>query len=155
MSTGIEILESRLKRISAESEAIDRRLSRQLAHQTKKLEEQRKQNPGIRFPAQTTVQYDRFLHTSNQFAIPVQNWKPGCPFTREKVGKRARANVHSAAATRNIDIALEDHEVEFVMSKRHEMASVELPLHGGVFEVVPTRKEPLHFERQCIWKEYL
>ena len=148
-------MKRKLKQIRAQNEALDKKLTHSLTTQKRRLAEQQKSNPDIRFPERDITEHSRFMHTSDQFALPVQNWKPGNPFGVPEHHKTQKKNIHSADTARRIRVRLEDREVDMIMDQRYEKATLELPLHGGVYEVVPTRKEPLNFEHKCIWKEFL
>ena len=148
-------MKRKLRQINAQNQALDRKITHSLATQKHRLAGQQKANPTVRFPEPDITEHSRFMHTSDQFALPVQNWKPGNPFGVPEHHRTQKKNIHSADAARRIRVRLEDREVEMLMDQRYETASLELPLHGGVYEIVPTRKEPVSFEHKCIWKEYL
>ncbi|KAK8894342.1 hypothetical protein M9Y10_022777 [Tritrichomonas musculus] len=145
-------MKAKLQAIHKETEELNKVATERLKKQKKKLAEQRKEHPP--FPNKKIVQHSQFIHTSAQYAIPIQNWKDGTPFYREKFQKKSDENIHSAKDTRTIKKQLSDDEFDFIMSQRYDTATNEMPLNGGVFEVVPTHKEPLGYSHKCIWKEY-
>lgn len=146
------IMEEKLKGIHDEIQSLSKSSAEKLKKQKNNLAQQRKEHPA--FPDRTISQHSHFIHTSNQFALPIQNWKEGTPFYREKTQKKTKENVHSANVVRTLKRELSDDEFDLIMSRRYETATKEMPLNGGVFEVVPTHKEPLGFSHKCIWKEY-
>ena len=95
--------------------------------------------------------HSHFLHSSEAFSIPIQNWKDGTPFYRERVEKEI-LNKHSAKVLRSIPCKLSENEAEMIMQHRFQLALMEQPLHGGVFKVIPYHQEPLHFSHKPIWK---
>jgi hypothetical protein len=146
-------MEPTLTMIASQRWALDQAIAERLAIQKKRLAEQRKKIP--EFPNRDFVGHSQFLHTSNQFALPIQNWKEGTPFYRDRGPKKQRKNIHSAAAQRSRRYPLEQEERDFILHRRYEIAELEMPLHCGVFEVVPTHKAELDFSHKCIWKEYM
>ena len=95
--------------------------------------------------------HSHFLHSSEAFSLPIQNWKNGTPFYREKIEKEIE-NKHSAKILRAIPCKLSNEESEMIMEHRFQLALVERPLHGGVYKVIPYHHEPLHFSHLPIWK---
>ena len=148
-------MKAKLGYIQAQNKALDRNISKSLSTQRKVLAEQKKKNPRAVIEDRSVIAHSQFMHHSDQFAVPIQNWKDGTPFYRERNRGQIKKNVHSARVMRSLKVPLEEREADQIMNMRDEMATVELPLNGGVFEVVPTHTAPLDLERKCIWKEYL
>jgi hypothetical protein len=147
------MVEPSLTSISAQIKALDQIVAHRTVVQKKILAEKRKKI--TEFPSPDVVGYSQFLHFSNQFAIPVQNWKEGTPFYRVRGPKKGKANIHSAATQRARHYPMGQEEIDYVLSTRYATTELEMPLHCGVFEVVPTHKEPVVFSHKCIWKEYM
>lgn len=148
----VYLMKAKLQAIHKENEELNKIATERLKKQKKNLAQQRKEHPP--FPDKKIFKHSQFIHTSQQYAIPVQNWKKGCPFYRESLQKKTEENVHSAKETRTLKKQLSDDEFDFIMSRRYDTATKEMPLNGGVFEVVPTHKEPLGYSHKCIWKEF-
>jgi hypothetical protein len=146
-------LDEKLARVAARTAALDRLISSDLATQKGQLAKLRRTNP--EFPTKDYVVHTRFLHLSGQFPIPIQNWKDGTPFYRTTPGKATRHNVHSSKDLRCHRVPVSAREMEYICDLRHRTASLEMPLHGGVFEIVPTHKEPVKFSHKVIWKEHM
>ena len=145
-------MEAKLKLIKKETDQLNKITTEKLKQQRKNLAQQRKHHP--EFPDRSITVHTQFIHTSSQFALPIQNWKEGTPFYRERGPKKEVHNIHSAKSIRCVNKELDDDEFDFIMDHRYETATKEMPLNGGVFEIVPTHVEPLGYSHKCIWKEY-
>jgi hypothetical protein len=139
--------------VAARTAALDRMVSSDLATQQRKLSKLRRTNP--EFPTKDYIVHTRFLHTSDQFAIPVQNWKDGTPFYRPNPAKDTGHNVHSSKDLRCHHVPVSGEEIEYIRDRRRRTASLEMPLHGGVFEIVPTHVDRPRFGHKDIWKEHM
>jgi hypothetical protein len=146
-------LDAKLARVSAQAGDLDRKISSDFICQKKTLSRLRRRIP--EFPTDEFVAHTRFLHNSTQFAIPIQNWKTGTPFYRESTRRESVHNIHSSKDLRSRRVRLDDDEVDYILGTRYATASLTVPLHGGVFEVVPVHREPVAHSHRCIWKEYM
>jgi hypothetical protein len=145
-------LEARLARVSVQTAALDRKISTDLVTQKRKLAGLVKNTPER--PTGDSIAHPRFLHSSSQFPIPVQNWKDGTPFYRTRPQRKTTKNIHSSGANRSRRILLEDDEIECILESSHQTAALEVPLRG-VFEIVPTYRGPIELSHKCIWKEHM
>jgi hypothetical protein len=146
-------IDEKLARVAARTAALDRMVSSDLAAQTRKLANLRRTNP--EFPTKDYVAQTRFLHISDQFVIPIQNWKEGTPFYRKRPEKKTDYNVHSSKDLRCHRVLVSDQEIEYICGRRHHTALLEMPLHSAAFEIVPTHTEPVRSSRRVIWKQYM
>lgn len=146
-------LDDKLTALVKQNASLDIHATKKIKRSYKDLDDMRKFVPKKKDPNVTS--YSHFVHMSDAFGLPIQNWKHGTPFYKAPLKTKKDQNLHSAKVLRSFPCSLTQSEEKIILQHRYELAQREEPIHGAIYEIIPYRNEPIQRSHDAIWKEFL